>query len=402
MKGFVTIVLVAATICTYAQKGLWRGSLLRADGKEIVFVFEWKQQAGKNTWIIYNATERLVVDKIQIKKDSVLVEMPLFESAFRMHYKNGQLTGNWIKGTSTQELVMPFKAIQQSTRFTTTQPATANITGTWAAIFTRSNGTTRQAIASFQQKGNKATGTFLTPSGDYRYLEGVVSGDSLLLSCFDGSHAYLFTATIKGAEIVNGWYYSSATFKETWVAKKNAAATLPTDAVAMFVKEGATDKLNFSFPDVNGQTVSINDERFKNKVVVIQIMGSWCPNCMDETAFLSNYYNKQKNKEVEILALAYEYSTNTERSSNSIKKFQQRFNVQYPMLITGVTVNDSLRTEKTLPQLTPIKVFPTTIFLGKDGRVKKIDTGFYGPGTGIYYEEYKKNFYATITALQKE
>jgi hypothetical protein len=76
--------------------------------------------------------------------------------------------------------------------------------------------------------------------------------------------------------------------------------------------------------------------------------------------------------------------------------------VQYPMLITGVTVNDSLRTEKTLPQLTPIKVFPTTVFLGKDGRVKKIDTGFYGPGTGIYYEEYKKNFYATITALQKE
>lgn len=402
MKGLVTIVLVAATICTYAQKGLWRGSLLRADGKEIVFVFEWKQQAGKNTWIIQNAGERLVVDNIKWKKDSVFIEMPLFESAFRLQYKNGQLSGNWIKGTSTKELVMPFRAIRQSVRFNASQPATVNSTGTWAATFTRSNGTTRPAIASFQQKGNKATGTFLTPSGDYRYLEGVVSGDSLMLSCFDGSHAYLFTATVKQHEIIDGWYYSSATFKEPWTAVKNAAATLPTDAVAMFVKEGASDKLNFSFADINGQTVSINDERFKNKVVVIQLMGSWCPNCMDETAFLSNYYNTQKNKDVEMLALAYEYSTNTERSVSSLKKFQQRFNVQYPMLITGVTVNDSLRTEKTLPQLTPVKVFPTTIFIGKDGRVKKIDTGFYGPGTGVYYEEYKKNFYATINALLKE
>ena len=123
---------------------------------------------------------------------------------------------------------------------------------------------------------------------------------------------------------------------------------------------------------------------------------------MDETAFLSDYYNKNKQRGVEIISLAYEYSTDFERSVKSIKKFQQRFNVQYPMLITGVSVSDSLRTEKTLPQVTPIKFFPSSIIIDKKGIVRKFDTGFVGPGTGKYYEAYAKSFYAFITELLNE
>ena len=124
--------------------------------------------------------------------------------------------------------------------------------------------------------------------------------------------------------------------------------------------------MDFVFSDIDGNKVSINDVRFRNKVVIIQIMGSWCPNCLDETKFLSDYYDKNGSRGVEIVSLAYEYSTDFQRSQKSVRKFQQLFNVKYPMLITGVAVGDSLRTEKTLPQLTPIKAFPTTIFLGKD------------------------------------
>lgn len=78
---------------------------------------------------------------------------------------------------------------------------------------------------------------------------------------------------------------------------------------------------------------------------------------MDETAFLSNYYRENKNRGVEVIALGYEYSTDFVRSVKSLKKFQERFDVQYPMLITGVKVTDSHRTEKTLPQVTPIRFF---------------------------------------------
>jgi thiol-disulfide isomerase/thioredoxin len=148
--------------------------------------------------------------------------------------------------------------------------------------------------------------------------------------------------------------------------------------------------------------VSINDERFRNKVVIVQLMGSWCPNCMDETKFLSEYYQQNKHKGIEVISLAYEYSEDYERSRNSLRKFQQRFNVKYPMLITGAKTSDSLRTDKTLPQLTPIKMFPTTIFIGRDGKVKKIDTGFTGPGTGEHYIEFVKRFNATVNKLLTE
>jgi hypothetical protein len=123
---------------------------------------------------------------------------------------------------------------------------------------------------------------------------------------------------------------------------------------------------------------------------------------MDETAFLSDYYRKNKQKGVEIIGLAYEYTTDFERSKKSIEKFKERFNVEYTLLNTGVTVGDSLRTEKTLPQLTQIKSFPSTIFLDKTGRVAKIRAGFEGPGTGVHYEELKKDFVETVDALLKQ
>jgi hypothetical protein len=123
---------------------------------------------------------------------------------------------------------------------------------------------------------------------------------------------------------------------------------------------------------------------------------------MDETRFLSSFYNRQKNKEVEIISLAYERSTDFMRSQKTIRTFQKRFDVQYPMLVTGVTVNDSLRTEKTLPQLEKIKSFPTLIFVDKRGTIRKIHSGFTGPGTGTHYEHFIDEFNKIIRELKTE
>lgn len=392
------IIGLLSFIITHAQQGTWRAELQRKDSNAIVFNFDWKTENGKAVWYIKNGTEKLRVSNITKHGDSFFVQMPVFESQFRFAIIAGKLNGVWIKRGATKSQSLVFIATKNTERFIVSANAYKNISGRWAVSFNGANA----SVGEFIQKGNKLSGTFLNADGDYRFLEGVVTNDTLLLSGFDGGHCFLFKAIIKNdTTIINGQFYSAATSKINWTAIKNETAKVPVDNVAMFVKPGQ-DKLDFTFMDLAQKPVSINDARFKNKVVIIQLMGSWCPNCMDETAFLSDYYNHNKQRGIEIIALAYEYTTDLERSKKSLQKFQQNFNVQYPILNTGVTVSDSLRTQKTLPQITDIKSFPSSIIIDKKGKIRKLDTNFNGPGTGVHYVAYKKEFEETINQLLKE
>ncbi len=381
---------------------LWQAMLKRADGKNIHFTFEEKKINQKPFLIIRNATERLKVENIINDGDSVLIKMPVFESALKVKITSDKWNGIWTRGSSGNDLKMAFEASKSTIRYPLTNGnAKHKITGRWAVKFASDTGKIYTSVAEFVQNGNKVTGTFLTPTGDYRFLEGVVTGNHMIISGFDGAHAVMFEANITDSKTLNGKYYSGPKFSEEWTAVKNEKAVVQFNESAMYVKPGES-KLNFTFPDLDSNMISINDRRFKDKVVVIQLMGSWCPNCMDETAFLSDYYAKNNKRGVEMVALAYEYSTDFQRSKNSLLKFQKRFNVQYPVLITGVKVSDSLRTEKTLPQVTRIRVFPSSIILDKKGNIRKLDNGFVGPATGSHYESYKKEFFNFMNELLKE
>jgi thiol-disulfide isomerase/thioredoxin len=402
---FLFTLPMAAQMKPALQTGTWRASLIRKDGVPVVFTMQVTEVNKKKQLIIKNAEEEIILTNLVIKNDSVNFSTPFFESDFKTQLlPDGSLKGNWIKGTAEGKQYWPFYAYpNQPERFSIAEKKiNNNISGRWAVTITRPNNTERPAIAEFTQTDNYLKGTFLTPSGDARYLEGVVTGDSLMLSAFDGSHIYFFSARISDNQtITDGIFYSGFAGKEKWIAVKNDGAQLPDVGNTPQLKE-SFERLDFTFPDINGKPVSINDKRFKDKVVIIQIMGSWCPNCMDETAFLTDYYKKNKQRGVEIISLAYELSNDFKRSQITLRKFQQRFKVTYPMLITGASVSDSLKTEKTLPQLTAIKVFPTTIFIGKDGKVKQFHTGFYGPGSGQHYIDFKKYFFESVDGLLNE
>jgi hypothetical protein len=413
MKKFPLLVLTLFALITirlsvHAQKKsavgvhIYRAELIRADSNRVVFQIEERRDKGRTVWYFLNAGERLEARNILERADSIFVEMPFFESAFEVcRQKDGTLTGIWRKGTSTKEVIVPFVAVPKGgARFSASKgKAGYDIQGKWRSEIISPDGSKEEAILQLSQKANKITGSFVINSGDFRYLEGIVTGDSLLLSTFDGSHAYFFSAHILNAStIVDGKFIAGAIAKRTWSAVRDDKASVDLEETATHLRPGES-RLDFRFPDLDSNLVSINDERFKGKVVVIQIMGSWCPNCVDETAYLSQYYKLNRQRGVEMIALAYEYSSDFARSVRSLRKFQERFAMDYPILVTGVNVGDSLKTEKTLPQLTPIKTFPTTIFVGKDGQVKKIANDFFGPATGEYYERYKQDFEATIREL---
>ena len=397
-------------VCSEAQisqptHSSWLVTLQRKDGTHVPFQMERQQENGKLVLYIINAEERIKITNVQTAGDSLFFTMPAFESSFRLQMlPDGDMRGTYVKGTSGATQYWPVHAYANVIdRFATENgDAKNNISGRWDVSITRPDGTIRKAVAMLEQQANKLTGSFITPSGDYRYLDGIVSGDSLKLSAFDGDNIHLFEAQIKDNHtIAGGVFYNGYTGTETWTATKNDTIALPETDKPTRLRPGET-KLNFTFNDLQGNRVSINDERFKNKVVVVQIIGSWCANCLDETKFLADYYTKNHSKGVEVIALAYEFTTDIKRSEKSVSKFQQLLNVQYPVLITGVAAGDDKKTEKTLPQLTPIRSFPTTIFIDKKGNVREIHSNFYGPATGKYYIQSKNRFYQAVDKLLNE
>lgn len=406
-KSWLVALLTATTYITNAQipltAGKWHASLARDDHESIVFDLDVSSQNGKPVFYVVNGDEHMLVNDVHMLKDSLFIEMPVFESSFKLKIvSKDSIAGSWIKRGALRDLTMPFTATsKQQYRFLPINGnAKVKAGGKWKIDFTHGD-KHDPAIGNFVQKGNAVTGSILTPSGDYRYLSGTVTGNLLQLSTFDGNHAMLFRGNIQGDSIVQAKVFSSNAPAGEWSGRRDAGVTLPDEKITA-LKDGQNGKLDFTFSDIDGNQVSINDERFKNKVVIIQLMGSWCPNCMDETAFMSAYYKKNKDRGVEMIGLAYEYTTDLERSKASVRKFQKRFDVQYPLLIAGATVTDPQRTEKTLPQLDAIKVFPTTLILDKTGKVSEITTDFFGPGTGEYYTAYKARFEKTIDALLKE
>ncbi len=382
--------------------GTWRATLKTDSGIEIPFNFTVTDSLGRKFVHITNADEHIEVEDVSVKENRVVMKLPFYDSEIRARLTSGGLEGEWIKHLGTEDRKMPFNAVPDTEwRFSKddNQGTDVNIQGRWSAVFTGKDTTrTSIAIGEFMQDGNRVTGTFLTTTGDYRYLQGTINNNTLYLSSFDGSQANLFTATIQDSSLTNGRFYSGASHQETWTASRDDKAMLP-DAYSLTSLKPGYKTINFSFPDLMGNKVSLKDKAFKNKVVIVQFLGTWCPNCIDETNYLKSFDKRYKLKGVEVVALAYERTNNVARSRALVEQLKKRLHVTYPLLVTGYTNKEVL---KSLPQLADFKAFPTTVIIDKKGQVRRIHTGFSGPGTGKHYTDYIRNFELLINKLLAE
>ena len=338
--------------------------------------------------VFSNASEKIQAKSVLIDGEKITIHDPVFNSWFEGKIINAtRIEGYWYK--NSKKYAIPFTALHgKSARFKKPKKLkepNINITGKWEVDFSKDNPEDHyQAIGQFQQVDNYVTGTFMTETGDYRFLEGYLYNDNLSLSCFDGTHLFLFKASFIDNQL-KGVFYSGSHWEEPWVASKNEEFTLTNPDSLTYLKEGY-DQLAFSFPKTNGDTVSLTDDKYKGKVVIVNIMGPWCPNCKDETVYLTELYNKNHNKGLEIIALSFDRSEDFETASKSILKIKEHFGANYDFLIAGKA--NKISATKALPMLNHIMSYPTSIFIDRKGNIQKIRTGFYGPGTGSYYERY--------------
>jgi len=378
--------------------GVWRAELQVAPQEVLPFIFE---VTSPQSLKIFNADEVILVNDIERSNDTIVIKTPVFEGYIEAVINNESLKGKFIKESLGREVPF-FAKFGNSKRFISeTNTANQNVSGNWEVVFSPDVEADRYvAKGVFEQVNNVVTGTFLTTTGDYRYLEGIIDGNTMKLSTFDGAHAFLFTAEIEG-DTIKGMFYSGNHWKEPFIAKRNEDYKLPNANNLTFLKDGY-EVFEFSFPNTEGNMVSLTDERFKNKVVVVQIMGSWCPNCLDESKYYSEYYNLRTNNEVEFVALAFEYAKTEAKALESIKRLKESLGINYPILLAQYGTSDKTKAQEKLPMLNHVLSYPTSIFIDKQGNVRKIHTGFNGPATGEKYAEFKTEFKDFIDVLVNE
>ncbi|RYG00604.1 MAG: TlpA family protein disulfide reductase [Chitinophagaceae bacterium] len=261
--------------------------------------------------------------------------------------------------------------------------------------FKPANGKEEKAVGLFTQTGNKLQGTFLRVTGDSRFLEGVIDGNKFELSSFIGSSPSYYKGSFDNDGNITGEIVG-VRGNSAFTGVPDESAELPDPYKLTYLKEGYST-LDFTFPDIDGKPVSLKDEKFKNKVVIVTIGGTWCPNCMDETMFLAPWYKDNKQKGVEIISLQYERKDDPVFVKNALTKYRTKFGVEYTQLFAGIA--DKQAVASSLPALNTFLSFPTMILIDKQGKVTKIHTGFSGPATGKYYTEFVKEFNADMAQL---
>jgi thiol-disulfide isomerase/thioredoxin len=398
MKQFLIIATIFCVALTVnAQSTYYRGSLTTPGGDLIFFFTIDNNVSGEPVkYTLENGVET-IAGLCSKKGDSIVMSSPIFNTEIIALFNNdkSQLNGKWYDRSRAGNYYLSFSAVfvkENVYKPGLTTPV-ADISGRYDAKFIDGD-VIDNTVGIFKQEGNKLSGTFLTTTGDYRMLNGYVSGDDFYLTAFDGSHAFLFKGKILDNKTLAGYFYSGIHFQSPFIASLNPQAALPDPKSLTYLKEGYS-KIAFSFPDETGKVVTLEDAQFKDKAVIILITGSWCPNCMDETSYMKEIEEKYKGKPVAIVALSFERQTDAVSFAKNINRIKQHFGVHYPFLNAGLPKTAS----EALPMLNKVMGFPTTIILNKQHDVVEISTGFNGPATGDLFVLYQQSFEKMLDEL---
>lgn len=366
--------------------GAWRAVIQLNDSTPLAFKVNVGAADSGYSFDIVNA-EEVVNAVLEQSGDSVHITMPVFANYIEAAIVDSQhLEGHYVN-PDADNYRLPFRAEHtEASRYASSGSAGVQIDGEWRVEFETGTPGQYPAIAYFEQNQDHLTGTFRTETGDYRFLDGVISDSTLQLSAFDGAHLFYFRAQVH-SDTIRGRFYSGRSYMAEWKGYRDEDFRLRDAEELTYLKEGY-NSLEFAFPDLSGDTVRLSDERFQGKPVIVQIMGSWCPNCMDESRYLKTV-KEEFGDNIAIVGLTFERARDEATALKRAQKMKNDMALPYPVLLAGATRQD--KAEEALPILNHVMSYPTTIYLNEVGEVMKIHTGFSGPGTPVYDDFVAKN-----------
>jgi len=387
------ILISNSVISQSITTGVWRG-IIHYEEQNVPFHFEVKQSDQLYIEII-NGKGRKRVDDVRREKDSLFIKLTPFDAELKVKYTTNSMSGEWRK--HYRNSAVPFTATYDKERFDDGEQQPTEVSKKWKMTFNPTAGLAYPAVGLWEQNGSRMTGTVMTGVSDFRYFEGVIVGDSIKASSFDGAHAFLLLGKKEGKQW-KGTFYFDNSYSEDWEAQANDNASLPDPWTVVEVNEGE----HRPFFDIlsAGEDYTIDESKYSDKVLVIQLFGTWCPNSLDETNYLIDWYRKNDALDVEVLAVSYEANYSQEYGMQRIEEYKEALNIPYDIVLGGRLSKGQAAVA--FPFMDKIEAFPTLVIVDKFGFVRYVHSYFNGPATGSYYDDFDKRFNAIIKELITE
>jgi thiol-disulfide isomerase/thioredoxin len=373
--------------------GLWDATIVVND-VEVPFRLEIGGTPGAIAGSLFNGDEKVTSTTGTFENGALVLSFDEYETKLEATFKDGRLEGQYSRGT--RGAPYPF----QARRFTPAQADASNvpsIAGLWTVLVKSTKGEAAWQLI-VRQSGAEVSAAILRVDGDTGTLTGTFRGGKFVLSHFSGARPLRveLTPQADGSLALVQNKDAALTAVKSDVARAKGLPE-PSDPSRFTSMKDPTEPLRFSFPDLAGKTVSNTDDRFRGKVVIVNISGSWCPNCHDEVPFLVELYRKYHAKGLEIVGLSFEEAAQL-KNPTRLRAFMKRYGVDYTVLLPG----EPRELADKVPQAVNLNSFPTSFLLGRDGRVRSTHAGFPGRASGKFHDEAKAEITATVERLLAE
>ncbi|MEO8633639.1 MAG: TlpA disulfide reductase family protein [Gemmatimonadales bacterium] len=373
--------------------GSWRATLDLAGGP-LPFVLQVAGSSGRWTGQLCSGVECQPFTSVRQAGDSLVFELADYAASIAAVQRGDSLVGRYHNVGRRGPRTIPFRAARGTPPHAVAPIA---LVGRWDAWFQSGFDATPRVLL-IENVPSGLEGTVISNSGDYGRFAGEMAGDTIRLGHFDGSFVYLLTAQLDG-DTLRGIFHAGLRSQTPFVAVRSSGRrhlTPPTEVTR------ADSSLPFAFaaPDLEGRLVRSTDARFRGKVILLDIFGSWCPTCHDAAPLLAELYRDFHSRGLEIVGLAFEVTGDSTFDAPLVRRYRDKFGLTFPLLLGGTS--DVETVEALLPGLVGFTAFPTTVFLGRDGRVRQIHAGFYGAVTGSAHTALLAEFRRVVERLLTE
>ena len=395
----VPLVLTAGLLAAAAPPqrpaitGVWR-SVLDLAGGPLPFELAVVSKGGQLVAQICNGPNCADQATVSVTESTVVFDIADYAATITTQRRGDSLVGVYHNVGRNGPRSIPFRASRGSWPRTR---APARLLGSWDAWYITDQRRSPRVL-HFQEGREGLEAAVLSNTGDLGMFWGGGTTDSFSVARFDGVSVYVLAGRLDG-DTLRGVFHAGLRTQTPFVAVRSSGAPHLTAPTAITSADTA-QPFSFGFLDLTGRQITQDDPRLKGKVVLVDIFGSWCVTCHEATPDLLELYREYHPRGFEILGLGYEVTGDTTTDNPQIRRFREKFQIPWILLHAGASVVEE--TAASLPQLHGFTAYPTTLFIGKDGKIRQVYAGFRGPATGAQHTKQIADYRDMIERLLRE